>query len=233
MVPLRTSVHRDPKAAQGITQTDCGGADGWQPKSLRNREKPACWEGTWSPTAVAQVPVTSREMATVGWNSMKPALQISSWAKVQSQPRSSPRWGDGNSRAQWKTSEVMQYWHHWYHDVSGRDFTVILTEAFFQPPMEMSWKCFTCASLSLLEAHATLIRRSKQAQQLMQDAETEGKLAFIPCHWLLPLEVAPVAVRDVPGVFQHLFLSTGAVSSNRRYQRQGHHITFLLRHLLE
>ena len=71
IVPLRTSVYREPKkAAQGITKTDCGGADGWQPKSLRNsiwQGKPACWVGTWSPTTVAQVPVTSRDMVTVGW----------------------------------------------------------------------------------------------------------------------------------------------------------------------
>ena len=41
-----TTVHRDPKAAQGTTKTDYGGADGWQSKSLRNsiwQGKPACW----------------------------------------------------------------------------------------------------------------------------------------------------------------------------------------------
>ena len=35
--------------------------------------------------------------------SVKPALSISSQAKVQSQQRSSPRWGNGRSRAQWET----------------------------------------------------------------------------------------------------------------------------------
>ena len=34
---------------------------------------------------------------------LKPALSMSSRAKVRSQPRSRPRWGNGRSRAQWKT----------------------------------------------------------------------------------------------------------------------------------
>ena len=33
--------------------------------------------------------------------SLKPALSMSSRARVQSQPRSRPRWGNGRSRAQW------------------------------------------------------------------------------------------------------------------------------------
>ncbi len=55
------------------------GADGWQPKSPRNsiwQGRPACWGTTGVPT-------------------------MSSRAKVQSQPRSRPRWGNGRSRAQW------------------------------------------------------------------------------------------------------------------------------------
>ena len=32
---------------------------------------------------------------------LKPALSMSSQAKVQSQPRPRPRWGNGRSRAQW------------------------------------------------------------------------------------------------------------------------------------
>ena len=85
---------------------------------------------TWSPTAVAQVPVTSREMATVGWKFNETSTldielaQGPVTTKVQSTQ-------GGSSRAQWETSEVMRYWHHWYHDVPGRDFTVNLTEAFF------------------------------------------------------------------------------------------------------
>ena len=60
---------RDPKAAQGTSKTDCRGADGWQPRSLTTASgrgnQPA--GVTRSPTGVARPPVTSRKMATIGW----------------------------------------------------------------------------------------------------------------------------------------------------------------------
>ena len=91
--------------------------------------------GTWSPTTVAQVPVTSREMATVGWKfneastldielgqgPMTTKVQFTLGVTVVPAPSG-------------KRQKVMRYWHHWYHDVPGRDFTVILTEALFKPP---------------------------------------------------------------------------------------------------
>ena len=41
--------------------------------------------------------------------SVKTALSISARAKVQSQPRSSPRWGNSCSRAQWKISSTTSF----------------------------------------------------------------------------------------------------------------------------
>ena len=73
-----------PKAAQGEGQM--GGSPKASATASGRGNQPA--GGTRRSTAVAQVSVTSREMAIVG--------------KVQSQPRFSPRRGNGSSRAQWK-----------------------------------------------------------------------------------------------------------------------------------
>ena len=59
VVSTRSTVYRDPKAAQGTSMADCGVADGWQPKRAPNstlQGKPACWGVTRSPTAVVLGP---------------------------------------------------------------------------------------------------------------------------------------------------------------------------------
>ena len=65
VVPIRSTVYRDPKAAQGTSVTDYGVADGWQPKSPP--QQPLAGEtsllgATRSPTTVARAPVTPKEM---------------------------------------------------------------------------------------------------------------------------------------------------------------------------
>ena len=118
MVPLRTSVHRDPKAAQGTTKTDCRGADGWQPTSLCNsiwQWKPACW-GDLESNRSCPGPIISERWPQAAGNSMEPTLSMSSWAKVSHNQGPVYAGGNGNSRAQWKTLKVMRSWHHWYHD---------------------------------------------------------------------------------------------------------------------
>ena len=95
----RTTVCRDPKLLKGHRRRTAG-ADGWQPKSPRNsiwQGKPACWGLPESNHSCPGPNDIMREIA----GTLKPALSISSRAKVQSQPRSRPRWGNGRSRAQW------------------------------------------------------------------------------------------------------------------------------------
>ena len=53
---------------------------------------------TRSPTAVARAPMTSRERWPFGWKH-----QRNQHSRYQVGPRSSPRRGNGRSRAQWKT----------------------------------------------------------------------------------------------------------------------------------
>ena len=55
---------------------------------------------TRSPTSVARAPVTSREMATIGWGFGETSTLGIRRGQGQSQPRPSPRWGNGRSRAQ-------------------------------------------------------------------------------------------------------------------------------------
>ena len=88
------------------SKTDCGLADGWQPRS------PTTASGRGNQPAGGNLESNPgcpgpRDIKRDGHNwlgtSVKPALSISDRAKVQSQPRSSPRWCNGRSRAQWKT----------------------------------------------------------------------------------------------------------------------------------
>ena len=122
VVPTRSTVYRDPKAAQRTSKTDCGGegggggADGWQPKKLPQQHLAR------ETSLLGGVPESNhgcpgpRDIKRDGHNrlgtSVKRALSISDRAKVQSQPRSSPRWGNGRSRAQWKTFK--KWWRSWH-----------------------------------------------------------------------------------------------------------------------
>ena len=83
-----------------------------------------------SPTAVARVPSDiMRETA----GTLKPALSMSSRAKVQSQPRSRPRWGNGRSRAQW-ICQTAPGLDESFNLVEGREHT--LQEFFLNAPLE-------------------------------------------------------------------------------------------------
>ena len=107
--PFRSTVYRDPKAAQGTSKTDCGGAAGWQPNSTHNsiwQGKPACWGRPGVQPRLPGPPGHQERWPQSAGNTVKPALSMSSRAKVQSQPRSSPHWGNGRTRAQWETFKM-------------------------------------------------------------------------------------------------------------------------------
>ena len=99
VVPTCSTVYRDPKAVQGTSNTDCGVADGWQPKSPHI----STWQGNQpaggDPESNHSCP-GPRDINRDGHNRLKPTLSKSSRAKIQSQPRSSPKWRNGRSRAQ-------------------------------------------------------------------------------------------------------------------------------------
>ena len=83
IVSTRSTVYRDPKAAQGTLKTDCGGQMGGSPKAPTTASgrgnQPA--GGDTESNRSCPGPMTSRGETT---------LSTSSLAKVQSQPRSSP-----------------------------------------------------------------------------------------------------------------------------------------------
>ena len=89
-----------PKAAQGSTKTDFGGADGWQPKSPSTASGRGNQPAGGLPESNRSCPGPNDIMREIA-GTLKPALSMSSRAKVQSQPRSRPRWGNSRSRAQW------------------------------------------------------------------------------------------------------------------------------------
>ena len=82
---------------------------------------------TRSPTAVARAPMTSKRD---GHNQLetlvKPALSISSRAKVLSQPRSTARPGNGRSLAQWETFKMVRFWHLHFKSTAGARAVPIL-----------------------------------------------------------------------------------------------------------
>ena len=127
------------KLLKGQRKTDCREADGWQPKSPRN----SIWQGKTQPAGGDPESNLGcpgpRDIKRDGHNwlgtSVKPALSISSRAKVQSQPRPSPRWGNGRSRAQWRVQEVVRHlplylMYHWQNAVPVGSVANTLTEAF-------------------------------------------------------------------------------------------------------
>ena len=57
-------------------------------------------------------PVTSREMATIGRTSVKPALSLSSWVKVQSNQGPVHTGVTVVAAPNGKRSKVVQSWHH-------------------------------------------------------------------------------------------------------------------------
>ena len=111
----RSTVYRDPTAARGTSKTDCGwvggggGGGGWQPKSPTTASSRGNQPAGSNPESNRGCP-GPRDIKRDGHNrlgtSVKPALSMSDRAKVQSQPRSRPHWGNGRSRAQWKFSST-------------------------------------------------------------------------------------------------------------------------------
>ena len=96
-----------PPSCQGTSETDCGGQMGGSPKAPTTASGRGNQPAGGDPESNRGCP-GFRDIKRDGHNrletSVKPALSISSRARVQSQPRSSPRRGNGRSRAQWERS---------------------------------------------------------------------------------------------------------------------------------
>ena len=111
VVSTRSTVYRDPKAAQGTSETDYGVADGVA--AQKPPQQPLAGETSLlggDPESNHGCPGPRDTKRDV-----KPTLSISNRAKVQCHPRSSPRWGNGRSRAQrysprWGNGRSRAHW---------------------------------------------------------------------------------------------------------------------------
>ena len=142
-MPIRSTVYRDPKAVKGHRKRTAGGQMGGSPEAPTTASgrgnQPAGGDPESNPGCPGPRDVKRDGHNRLG-NSVKRALSISDRAKVQSQSRSSPRRGNGCSRAQWETfkkwcgfgTSISKCWHH---AAPGRNSSDILTEAFFRPPV--------------------------------------------------------------------------------------------------
>ena len=83
IVSTRSTVYRDPKAAQGTSKTDCGGQMGGSPKA------PTTASGRGNQPAGSD-PESNRSCPGPMTSRGETTLSTLSLAKVQSQPRSSP-----------------------------------------------------------------------------------------------------------------------------------------------
>ena len=81
---------------------DCWGQMGGSPKALATASGRGNQPAGGLPESNHGCPGPSDIMREKA-GTLKPALSMSSRAKVQSQPRSRPRWGNGRSRAQWNS----------------------------------------------------------------------------------------------------------------------------------